>query len=232
MISASHNPYHDNGIKIFDPSGSKLDNLTEAKIEADIAEDKLTGPLLGEGSVLNDEEIQRELGQSYLDYLQHRVAEDLSLDGFTIVLDCANGAASGLAPELFTRLGARVVPINNQPDGRNINFKCGSLHIEGLQERVLTERADLGVAFDGDADRALFVDAAGTFVDGDATMWVLANYLSSRGELDGQMVVSTVMTNLGLEIALAFAGHQTGANGRGRQVCPRRVAAIQSGAWW
>jgi phosphoglucosamine mutase len=201
VISASHNPYQDNGIKIFDPSGRKLDSVTEQKIEADIAD----GKLAGENCVNpepGDKGRQQALRNHYLEYLQHKVADDLSLNGVTLVVDCANGAASQLAPELFNRLGARVVPINNEPDGRNINLNSGSLHIEGLQQRVLSERADLGVAFDGDADRALFVDAEGNFVDGDATMWLLANYLKSQGQLDGNRVVSTVMTNLGLEIAL------------------------------
>jgi phosphoglucosamine mutase len=107
---------------------------------------------------------------------------------------------------LFSHLGARIIAINNEPDGRNINRDCGSLHIEGLQRRVREERADLGVAFDGDADRALFVDANGNFVDGDATMWVMANDLKSRGELLGDVVVATVMSNIGLEIALRSQG--------------------------
>src|SRR5205823_13469695 len=115
-------------------------------------------------------------------------------------------AASELAPRLFSDLGANVTAINNQPDGHNINLNCGSLHIEGLQRRVVEEGADLGVAFDGDADRALFVDATGKFVDGDATMWVLANYMHSHGQLDQDVVISTVMTNLGLEVALRAHG--------------------------
>lgn len=205
VISASHNPYHDNGIKVFDPSGSKLDNASEAKIEADIADGHFPGTSKDKTVPINEAR-QRELRDRYLAYLEHEVAEELSLDGLTIVLDCANGAASDLAPELFTRLGARVVAINNQPDGRNINLNCGSLHIDALQQRVLTEDADLGVAFDGDADRALFVDAKGKFVDGDATMWILANYLHAHNELSGQLVVSTVMTNLGLEVALRTRG--------------------------
>ncbi|HSQ23779.1 MAG TPA: hypothetical protein VLN44_05205, partial [Pyrinomonadaceae bacterium] len=181
VISASHNPYHDNGIKIFDPSGRKLDNVTEQKIEADIVQGRFADLTDGDSRARGNESRQRELHRRYLDYLQHEVAGDLSLDGLTIVLDCANGAASDLAPELFKRLGANVLPINNHPDGRNINLNCGSLHIEGLRERVVSEGGDLGVAFDGDADRALFVDARGEFVDGDATLWILANYLNSRG---------------------------------------------------
>src|SRR3989442_9130022 len=113
---------------------------------------------------------------------------------------------SELAPELFNRLGAQVIAINHEPDGRNINLNCGSLHIEGLQRRVVAERADLGVAYDGDADRALFVDADGMFVDGDATLLVMANYSKSRGELIGDTVVATVMSNVGLEIALRSRG--------------------------
>jgi phosphoglucosamine mutase len=206
VISASHNPYHDNGIKVFDPSGSKLDNASEAKIEADIADGDFPGTLSKDKALPINEARQRELRDRYLAYLEHEVAEDLLLDGLTIVLDCANGAASDLAPELFKRLGACVVAINNQPDGRNINLNCGSLHIDALQQRVLTEGADLGVAFDGDADRALFVDAEGEFVDGDATMWILANYLHAHNQLSGQLVVSTVMTNLGLEVALRTRG--------------------------
>jgi phosphoglucosamine mutase len=202
VISASHNPYQDNGIKIFDPSGRKLDNATEQKIEADIGENRFADVVEGVKRAHGVEDRQRELHSRYLDYLQHDVAGELPLQGSTIVVDCANGAASELAPELFERLGANVLPINNHPDGRNINLNCGSLHIEGLQERVVNQGADLGIAFDGDADRALFVDSRGKYVDGDATMWVLANYLDSREELVGHLVVSTVMTNLGLEVAL------------------------------
>jgi phosphoglucosamine mutase len=210
VVSASHNPYQDNGIKVFDPSGRKLDEATERRIEKDIAEaagedasepssSKETEPAAGE-------ELARELRLRYLNYLQHDVARDLSLNGFTLVVDCANGAAYELAPELFGRLGARVIAINHEPDGHNINRECGSLHIEGLQRRVVEERADLGVAFDGDADRALFVDAVGNFVDGDATMWVMADDLRARGELIGDVVVATVMSNIGLEIALRSRG--------------------------
>ena len=202
VISASHNPYQDNGIKVFAPSGRKLDSATEQKIEADIGQNRFGDVIERAEGRHGAEDRQPELHSRYLEYLQRDVAGDLPLQGSTIVVDCANGAASELAPELFRRPGADVLPINNRPDGRNINLNCGSLHIEGLQECVVNEGADLGIAFDGDADRALFVDAAGKYVDGDATMWVLANYLNSREELVGHLVVSTVMTNLGLEVAL------------------------------
>lgn len=209
VISASHNPYQDNGIKVFDPSGRKLDEATERRIEKDIAEasaeDASELPNSKESETVRSKE-RAELRLRYLNYLQHDVAHDLSLDGFTLVVDCANGAAYELAPELFGRLGARVIAINHKPDGYNINRECGSLHIEGLQRRVVEERADLGIAFDGDADRALFVDAVGNFVDGDATMWVMADDLKARGELTGDVVVATVMSNIGLEIALRSRG--------------------------
>ena len=201
VISASHNPYQDNGIKVFDPSGRKLDDATERKIELDIAEDA-SEPL----DAGFDDPDGSALRARYLKYMEREVARDLSLGGLSIVVDCANGAVYELAPELFNRLDAQVIAINHEPDGRNINLNCGSLHIEGLQRRVVAERAHLGVAYDGDADRALFVDADGVFVDGDATLFVMANYLKSRGELLGDTIVATVMSNIGLEIALRSRG--------------------------
>jgi phosphoglucosamine mutase len=205
VISASHNPYHDNGIKVFEPSGRKLDDATERRIEADIADRRDVGTSrrrVGNPAI----DASADLRSRYRDYLAHEVARDLSLAGLTMVIDCANGASYEIAPQLFENLGAKVFAINNQPDGKNINRDCGSLHIEALQQRVAVERADLGVAFDGDADRALFVDQQGNFVDGDATMWVLANYLKRRSSLQGDLVVATVMSNIGLEIALRSQG--------------------------
>jgi phosphoglucosamine mutase len=155
---------------------------------------------------INDEKEAAELRARYLYYLVEEIAAGLSLTGLTMVIDCANGAASQLAPELFARLGANVLAINNHPDGKNINDDCGSLNIEGLQRHVIEQQADLGVAFDGDADRALFVDATGRFVDGDGAMWALATYLDQRKELRDGIVVGTVMSNIGLEIALRDRG--------------------------
>ena len=207
VISASHNPYQDNGIKVFDPSGRKLDDATERLIEEDIRSRgaDLNGRLDASESSAEDEEHAAALRRRYLDYLTHDVAQDLSLD-LKIVVDSANGAAYELAPQLFCCLGANVVSINDVPDGLNINRDCGSLHLDVLQREVNAQRADLGVAFDGDADRALFVDAGGNVVNGDATMWVMANHLKSRGELTGDVVVATVMSNIGLEIALRSRG--------------------------
>jgi phosphoglucosamine mutase len=207
VISASHNPYQDNGIKIFAPSGEKMDDSVERVIEADIFNRQEQATSVSNGdSPPPDPQLEQKLQYEYLAFLSDQIAEGLDLHGLTIVIDCANGASSALAPSLFEHLGARVVAINCTPDGRNINLNCGSLHIESLQAKVVAEKADLGVAFDGDADRALFVDAAGNFVDGDATLWVLASYLQAHGRLKDNAVVATVMSNIGLEIAFRAAG--------------------------
>jgi phosphoglucosamine mutase len=202
VISASHNPYQDNGIKIFSPTGQKIADSLERQIESDIERgfesdlrSGLDPSLLAATSARND----------YLNFLINEIGNDLSLTGLTIVVDCANGASTDFAPKLFETLGARVIAINNNPDGRNINLNSGSLHIESLVETVTKQKADLGVAFDGDADRSLFVDEKGSFVDGDATLWVLANYLRAHGRLKDDTVVATVMSNIGLEIALRAA---------------------------
>jgi phosphoglucosamine mutase len=208
VISASHNPFQDNGIKVFEPSGRKLDDAMERLIESDIQSLTKNPESPDRVSVAQPDNPDRsaELQTRYVNYLTHEIGQDLSLANLKIVVDCANGAACDIAPEVLRRLGANVVAINNTPDGRNINLNAGSLHIESLQERVVAEHADLGVAFDGDADRALFVDAAGKFVDGDATLWVLANYLKEHRELASDKVVATVMSNIGLEIALRSRG--------------------------
>jgi phosphoglucosamine mutase len=146
------------------------------------------------------------LRNGYLDFLADEIGKSLSLSGLTLVVDCANGAASNLAPQLFGRLGANVVAINNQPNGKNINQNSGSLHLDSLKQKTLSERAELGIAFDGDADRALFVNRDGSVIDGDATLWVLANYFVARGLLHKGIVVATVMSNVGLEIALRSRG--------------------------
>ena len=207
VISASHNPYQDNGIKVFEPSGRKLDDVMERQIETDVAADQTnTSSPRALESELSALDRSAELRSRYFSYLTNDVAQGLTVSNLKMVIDCANGAAYEIAPQVFTQLGASVITINDRPDGKNINRDCGSLHIEGLQRRVLEERADLGVAFDGDADRALFVDEAGKFVDGDATMWVLAKFLRARGELSGNAVIATVMSNIGLEIALKSLG--------------------------
>jgi phosphoglucosamine mutase len=220
VISASHNPYEDNGIKIFVPTGRKLDDATERLIEADIHQARGesasvdAGARDGSGEISSrgietDRDPERSaasLQARYLDYLSGEVAAGLRLDGLRIVVDCANGAASHLAPALFTRLGAEVSAGHNTPDGQNINHECGSLYVERLRDKVLAEKADLAVAFDGDADRALFLDARGQVVDGDATLWLMAKSFQARGELAGNRIVATVMSNIGLELALKSRG--------------------------
>ena len=208
VISASHNPYQDNGIKIFAPSGQKMDDSVERMIEADIFAQTETPPPTESSSAPSSPELQEKLRQEYVSFLADEIGADLNLEGLKIVIDCANGASSALAPVLFARLGAKVTAINAAPDGRNINRDCGSLHIDSLRQRVADERADLGVAFDGDADRSLFIDNNGNFVDGDATMWALASHLQAHGKLKDNTVVATVMSNIGLEIALRSAGIQ------------------------
>ncbi len=205
VISASHNPFQDNGIKIFSPSGQKMDDSVEQVIQADIyAGIEKRAPSAASSAPSPEQEAR--LQQDYLAFLSDQIGAGLDLSNLKIVIDCANGASSALAPELFKRLGANVIAINAAPDGRNINLNCGSLHIDALCERVGAEKADLGVAFDGDADRSLFVDEEGNFVDGDAILWVLANHLRSHGRLNDDTVVATVMSNIGLEIAFRAAG--------------------------
>lgn len=199
VISASHNPFHDNGIKIFLPTGKKLDETTEREIEKDIYSDERSA-VSGQRSAVNNSK-SSGYQKVYLDYLAGEFAT-LDLKNFKMVVDCANGAASNLAPPLFEKFGAEVIAVFNSPDGKNINADCGSLHLNNLQKKVLEENADFGVAFDGDADRALFVDEKGSLVDGDAVLWVMANHLNADGKLKNRSVVATVMSNLGLEIAL------------------------------
>lgn len=199
VISASHNPFQDNGIKIFTPTGKKLDEATEREIEKDIYNNQQATNSSQSLTVDNSKSDEYQI--VYLDYLAKEF-ETLDLSNFKMIVDCANGAASNLAPKLFEKFGAEVIAVFNSPDGENINADCGSLHLDNLQKRVLEEKADFGVAFDGDADRALFVDEKGNLVDGDAVLWIMANHLQADGKLPNQTVVSTVMSNIGLEIAL------------------------------
>lgn len=204
MISASHNPYRDNGIKIIDHSGYKLADEIEEELEADVFRFREQG---GEAQAV-PLTIDDQLDRAYIEHLAETVPQ--RFDGLKLAIDCANGSASHLAPELFQRLGAEVVGTGCEPDGRNINLNCGSLHLDKLRETVLAQGADLGVAFDGDADRALFVSKSGKLVDGDAVMLLCARRLQQQGLLadrDGKpVVVATVMSNLGLQKALAALG--------------------------
>ena len=210
VISASHNPYHDNGVKLISSLGMKFPDAAEHEIERLIPSRE--GRRLASGAVgarranrahpHGDE----KLHQDYLEGLCAAVLPGANLKGMKIVLDCANGAASTLAPQLFRMLGAQVAPINVKPDGKNINANCGSLHPEAMQKRVLDSGAALGVAFDGDADRAIFAGASGKPVDGDGVLLVAGRYMKSAGTLKGNVIVGTTMANLGLERALDQLG--------------------------
>lgn len=202
VISASHNPYHDNGVKLFSHAGMKFPDAEEEKIEADIFRLR-SQPVPAERPALV---ANHALHMEYLEFLKSHVLDGAKLSGYRIVLDCANGAAYQLGPELFRSLGADVVAMGVTPDGRNINAGCGSLHLEGLQARVKLEEAQLGVAFDGDADRALFVSEGGKIVNGDGVLLAVARYLKSQKALKQQRVVATSMSNLGLERALVKDG--------------------------
>jgi phosphoglucosamine mutase len=202
MISASHNPYQDNGIKIIDHSGFKLPDEQEHSIERGMFAFLETAAATGAAPASIPLEIDEGLDREYVEWLAATLPGGAS--GLRLVIDGANGAASELGPALFRRLGAAVDCIGCAPDGRNINLNCGSLHLEGLRARVLETGADLGIAFDGDADRALFVSHSGKIVDGDAVMLLCALPLHARGRLNE--VVATVMSNLGLERALARHG--------------------------
>ncbi|MGO9926916.1 MAG: phosphoglucosamine mutase [Mycobacterium sp.] len=201
MISASHNPMPDNGIKIFGPGGHKLDDDTEDRIEELVA----SGPGLrptgaGIGRLIDAE----DAADRYLRHLSK--ASTLGLDGLTVVADCAHGAASSVAPRAYRAAGARVIAINAEPNGLNINDGCGSMHLDSVRSAVIAHGADLGLAHDGDADRCLAIDAEGRLVDGDAIMVVLALAMQEAGELASNTLVTTVMSNLGLHLAMRSAG--------------------------
>jgi phosphoglucosamine mutase len=209
MISASHNPMPDNGIKIFGPGGHKLDDDAEDRIEELLAQGPGLRPVgAGLGRVLP--------APDALDrYLAHIAAAGIELGGLTVVVDCANGAASTAAPRAYAAAGARVIAISAEPDGLNINDGCGSTHLSQLQSAVVDHGADLGLAHDGDADRCLAVDADGQVIDGDAIMTVLALAMQESGELSASTLVTTVMSNLGLHLAMREAGIEVRTTGVG-----------------
>ena len=204
MISASHNPFADNGIKLFGPDGFKLSDRIEEEIEglmADLGGDGLAPPhALGRAKRFEDARGR------YIEHLKRSFPRDLDLSGVKLVVDCAHGAAYHIAPDLFFELGAEVVAIGCEPNGLNINLRCGSTHPEAVQEAVKAHGADLGIALDGDADRLVLVDEGGRLVDGDQMLAAIAASWLEEGRLHGGAVVSTVMSNLGLERYLAGLG--------------------------
>ena len=204
VISASHNPYQDNGIKIFSSNGIKLTDEEEEWIEEEVAGDSNSDPLPLVAKDRSQEEIitfNRELVGRYIDFLRS-VSSVGVLKSLKIVLDCAHGAAFHIAPQVFRELGAEVVVLNAEPNGRNINLDCGAVYPQGMAQAVVDSQASLGVAFDGDCDRAIFCDAKGNILDGDYTLFILARFFQQRGQLESGCVVSTVMANKGLEVAL------------------------------
>ena len=200
MISASHNPAPDNGIKFFSRGGHKLDDAVEDAIEKALSAKPLT-PI---GAEIGHVKEFADAKSRYLVHLQGTLPN--SLKGIKVVVDCANGAASDIAPKAFRDAGAEVVVIGNEPDGYNINLGCGSTHLSALQAAVVDHGADVGIAHDGDADRTLAVDATGAIVDGDQIMAILAVAAKARGDLSRNTLVATVMSNLGLKIAMKQAG--------------------------
>ncbi len=204
VISASHNPWEDNGIKIFGGDGYKLADAVELAIEHEIFEKLLQiqePDLSAAAALLTDP----SLPAAYINFLRSQVP-DLRLNGKTIVVDCANGAASAIAPELLAHFGGKLVLTHITPDGRNINEQCGALHPETIAKEVLANHADLGMTFDGDADRALFADEHGQVVNGDAVLLIAARDLQARNLLAADTVVATTMSNMGLEAALRTDG--------------------------
>ncbi len=200
MISASHNPAPDNGIKIFAAGGHKLEDRIEDEIEAALELE----PLLPIGATVGHVSRFADAEDRYLVHLLKALPN--RLNGLTVVVDCANGAASSVSPDAFRDAGAKVIVIGANPDGLNINEGCGSTHLSALQAAVLEHKADAGVAHDGDADRCLMVDHTGAIVDGDQIMAILALSMKARGELARNTLVATVMSNLGLKIAMKQAG--------------------------
>jgi phosphoglucosamine mutase len=200
MISASHNPMPDNGVKLFAAGGHKLPDALEDEVEAHmgVAFERPTGA--GVGRVYDIADSLDRYVAHLLKSVNHR------LDGLRVVVDCANGAAWAAAPQLYREAGAEVIAINALPDGENINENCGSTHLGALREAVLAEQADLGIAHDGDADRCLAIDAAGNVIDGDQIMAVLALAMKESGELVADTLVVTVMSNLGLHLAMKDHG--------------------------
>jgi phosphoglucosamine mutase len=205
MISASHNPYADNGIKLFAPGGVKLADDIEEAVEAELEAVLATTPIGPAGEGVGRVTDRHGAVEGYVDHLVSALGSR-GLDGMRVVLDCANGAAIEVAPAAFERLGADVVVINDHPDGCNINDRCGATHPESLRLAVVDAGADAGLAFDGDADRLIAVDGRGAVVDGDHVIAVCARDLRVRGQLRDDTVVVTVMTNLGFHLAMENEG--------------------------
>jgi phosphoglucosamine mutase len=201
VISASHNPFEDNGIKVFSGAGEKFTETLEQRVEAIVSDETWTIPSGDAGPVE-----QSDPRAAYIGHLLEILPPSLRSTNLRVVIDCANGATTTVAPRVFKELGLDILCIGCEPDGRNINLGCGSTAPELLANTVVAGRYDLGIAYDGDGDRAIFVDAQGRVVDGDAVMLLCAKQMKAEGRLKGDSIVATVMSNIGLEIALRDAG--------------------------
>lgn len=204
MISASHNPFYDNGIKLFGPDGFKLSDEIELKIEK-LIETNMTASLASQSQIGRAKRVEGDIYR-YIEFAKRTLPRDVRLDGMRIVIDCANGAAYKAAPLALWELGAEVITLNDKPTGTNINEECGSTHPIGLMRKVHEVRADAGIALDGDGDRVVMVDETGAIIDGDQLMAVVAERWLENGLLRGGGIVATVMSNLGLERFLAQKG--------------------------
>ena len=226
MISASHNPYDDNGIKLFRPDGYKLSDEVEAEIEelmdSDMSKQLMKGRDIGRAH--RDEAAQTR----YIEFAKRTLPKNIDLTGLRVVIDCANGAAYKVAPVALWELGAEVFPIGVEPDGYNINDKVGSTAPDALRAKVKEVRADIGIALDGDADRVIIVDEHGEVVDGDQLMAVIAQSWHARGTLKGNGIVATVMSNLGLERYLDDARPRAQPHAGGRPLCAREHARARA----
>ena len=206
VISASHNPFQDNGIKFFSREGFKLDDETEHRIEelvsdeSEIAAHRAPAHDIGKAARIDD-----ALGR-YLVFLKSCVPRTMTLEGLKIAIDCANGAGYRVGPDVLEELGAEVIPIAVDPDGKNINLNCGAVHLDGIRAAVVREHANIGIALDGDGDRVMIIDERGGVFDGDDIMALTGRALAAKGRLSGNAVVATVMSNIGLELALREAG--------------------------
>ena len=206
VISASHNPFQDNGIKFFSREGFKLDDETERRIEelvfddGEIARHRARADDIGKAARIDD-----ALGR-YLVFLKSCLPRSVEFDGMKIAIDCANGAAYKVGPDALEELGAEVIPYAVDPDGKNINLDCGAVHLDAIRKIVVRERANVGIALDGDGDRVMLIDERGEVFDGDDMMALFGRKLAAEGRLSGNAVVATVMSNLGLELALRDAG--------------------------
>ncbi|SMF69874.1 phosphoglucosamine mutase [Pseudobacteriovorax antillogorgiicola] len=205
VISASHNPFHDNGIKIFSDNGFKLPDEIEDKLESLLELDPILDSFPVDMQIGNAKRIDDAVGQ-YAVFLKEQFPKHLTLEGMRIVLDCANGAAYKVAPKVFEELGAELFVVGDKPDGRNINDQCGALHPQKVKDLVKLYKADIGLAFDGDADRLIVVDDTAEIIDGDQIMAICASYMKKAGRLRKSTVVATVMSNMGLDIAMKSIG--------------------------